>query len=75
MKDPGRLMVLADKVRCWELRQQNVIHRASRPSRPDKARRLGYKAKQGALPPRLNPRSNSHTDADWHTGTCAIAPN
>ncbi|GJC82341.1 60S ribosomal protein L15 [Colletotrichum liriopes] len=32
------------RVRCWEL---NVIHRASRPSRPDKARRLGYKAKQG----------------------------
>ncbi|KAG5990277.1 hypothetical protein E4U43_004318, partial [Claviceps pusilla] len=28
-------------------RQLNVIHRASRPSRPDKARRLGYKAKQG----------------------------
>lgn len=25
----------------------NIIHRASRPSRPDKARRLGYKAKQG----------------------------
>lgn len=25
----------------------HVIHRASRPSRPDKARRLGYKAKQG----------------------------
>jgi large subunit ribosomal protein L15e len=25
----------------------NVIHRASRPSRLDKARRLGYKAKQG----------------------------
>lgn len=24
-------------------RQLNVIHRASRPSRPDKARRLGYK--------------------------------
>lgn len=30
-----------------KLRQLNVIHRASRPSRPDKARRLGYKAKQG----------------------------
>ncbi|RMJ22711.1 Ribosomal protein L15 [Aspergillus sp. HF37] len=29
------------------LRQLNAIHRASRPSRPDKARRLGYKAKQG----------------------------
>lgn len=35
------------RIRCWEFRQLNVIHRASRPSRPDKARRLGYKAKQG----------------------------
>ncbi|RKP02108.1 hypothetical protein CXG81DRAFT_25264 [Caulochytrium protostelioides] len=35
------------RVRCWEFRQLNVTHRASRPSRPDKARRLGYKAKQG----------------------------
>jgi large subunit ribosomal protein L15e len=35
------------RMRCWEYRQLNVIHRASRPSRPDKARRLGYKAKQG----------------------------
>ncbi|KAH8926020.1 60S ribosomal protein L15-B, partial [Atractiella rhizophila] len=37
------------RVRCWEYRQLNVIHRATRPSRPDKARRLGYKAKQGYL--------------------------
>merc|ERR1712159_974424 len=35
------------RVRCWEYRQLPVCHRASRPSRPDKARRLGYKAKQG----------------------------
>ncbi|KAJ2784100.1 60S ribosomal protein L15 [Coemansia javaensis] len=35
------------RVRCWEYRQLHAIHRASRPSRPDKARRLGYKAKQG----------------------------
>lgn len=35
------------RVRCWEFRNLPVIHRASRPSRPDKARRLGYKAKQG----------------------------
>lgn len=35
------------RVRCWEYRQLNVIHRATRPSRPDKARRLGYKRKQG----------------------------
>jgi len=35
------------RVRCWEFRQLPSIHRVSRPSRPDKARRLGYKAKQG----------------------------
>lgn len=37
------------RVRTWEYRQLPAIHRASRPSRPDKARRLGYKAKQGFL--------------------------
>src|SRR5438105_2412672 len=36
------------RVRCWEYRQLPAIHRASRPTRPDKARRLGYKAKQGS---------------------------
>jgi len=35
------------RVRCWELRQLPAIHRATHPSRPDKARHLGYKAKQG----------------------------
>lgn len=35
------------RVRCWQFRQLNSIHRAPRPTRPDKARRLGYKAKQG----------------------------
>jgi len=35
------------RVRCWELRQLSVVHRASHSSRPDKARRMGYKAKQG----------------------------
>lgn len=35
------------RVRTWEFRQLPVIHRASRPSRPDKARKLGYKAKSG----------------------------
>merc|ERR1711971_141483 len=35
------------RVRAWELRQLPTVHRASRPTRPDKARRLGYKAKQG----------------------------
>ena len=35
------------RVRAWQYRQLSSVHRASRPTRPDKARRLGYKAKQG----------------------------
>merc|ERR1712022_24803 len=35
------------RTRAWEFRQIPTVHRASRPTRPDKARRLGYKAKQG----------------------------
>ncbi|XP_060072377.1 large ribosomal subunit protein eL15-like [Ylistrum balloti] len=35
------------RVRCWQYRQLSAIHRATRPTRPDKARRLGYRAKQG----------------------------
>merc|ERR1719498_2119680 len=35
------------RVRCWEYRQLPVIHKASKPSRLDKARAVGYKAKQG----------------------------
>ncbi|CAA7266459.1 unnamed protein product [Cyclocybe aegerita] len=46
----------ASSKRCWEYRQLNVIHRASRPSRPDKARRLGYKAKQGYVVYRIRVR-------------------
>lgn len=35
------------RIRAWEYRQLPSIHRATKPTRPDKARRLGYKAKQG----------------------------
>eukprot|EP00921_Rhytidocystis_pertsovi_P018569 GHVQ01029395.1.p1 GENE.GHVQ01029395.1~~GHVQ01029395.1.p1 ORF type:complete len:206 (-),score=17.41 GHVQ01029395.1:292-909(-) len=35
------------RVRTWEYRQLPSVHRCQRPTRPDKARRLGYKAKQG----------------------------
>ena len=35
------------RVRAWEYRQLPKISRVTRPTRPDKARRLGYKAKQG----------------------------
>eukprot|EP00793_Prasinoderma_coloniale_P001100 PRCOL_00006091-RA len=35
------------RIRCWEYRQMPKIYRCTHPARPDKARRLGYKAKQG----------------------------
>ena len=35
------------RVRAWEYRQLPKIYRCVHPTRPDKARRLGYKAKQG----------------------------
>merc|ERR1712047_120561 len=40
------VMRFLQRVRCWQYRQLSTIHRASRPTRPDKARRLGYRAKQ-----------------------------
>eukprot|EP00919_Chromeraceae_sp_WS-2016_P012065 GHVR01028307.1.p1 GENE.GHVR01028307.1~~GHVR01028307.1.p1 ORF type:complete len:188 (+),score=25.62 GHVR01028307.1:147-710(+) len=40
-------MRFMQRIRCWEFRHLPAVHRASRPTRPDKARRLGYKAKQG----------------------------
>ncbi|KAI9220356.1 ribosomal protein L15e [Blastocladiella britannica] len=47
------------RVRVWEYRQLTSVHRASRPSRPDKARRLGYKAKQGYVVYRVRVRRGS----------------
>eukprot|EP00043_Microstomoeca_roanoka_P020686 m.253711 g.253711 ORF g.253711 m.253711 type:complete len:205 (-) comp17281_c0_seq1:192-806(-) len=44
------------RVRSWQFRQLTAIHRASRPTRPDKARRLGYKAKQGYVVYRVRVR-------------------
>merc|ERR1712115_477999 len=38
---------MGKRVRAWENRQLNGLHRCRRPSRPEKAHRLGYKAKQG----------------------------
>ena len=43
------------RIRCWQYRQLNAIHRVSRPTRPEKARRLGYKAKQGSIALILEP--------------------
>ncbi|OQR91787.1 60S ribosomal protein L15-1 [Achlya hypogyna] len=42
-----------NRVRAWQYRQLPVVYRLVRPSRLDKARRLGYKAKQGYVAVRV----------------------
>ncbi|XP_075591153.1 uncharacterized protein LOC142598073 [Dermatophagoides farinae] len=44
------------RIRTWEYRQLPVIHRVHTLTRPDKAHRLGYKAKQGYLVYRVRVR-------------------
>lgn len=44
------------RVRCWEYRNGKAITRCSRPTRPEKARHVGYKAKQGYVVYRVRVR-------------------
>ena len=46
-KKQSDLMRFVLRMRTWEYRQLPAIHKCSRPSRPEKARKMGYKAKQG----------------------------
>ncbi|KAG2263930.1 hypothetical protein Bca52824_071009, partial [Brassica carinata] len=55
-KKQSDVMRFVQRVRCWEYRQQPSIVRLVRPTRPDKARRLGYKAKQGFVVYRVRVR-------------------
>lgn len=55
-KKQSDLLRFLFRIRCWQMRHLNAIHRASRPTRPDKARRLGYKAKQGYVVYRVRVR-------------------
>jgi len=55
-KKQSDVMTFLLRLRCWHYRQLNVIHRSPRSSRPEKARRLGYKAKQGFVIYRIRVR-------------------
>jgi len=46
-KKQSDLMRFVLRMRTWEYRQLPAIHRCTRPSRAEKARKLGYKRKQG----------------------------
>ncbi|PRP77881.1 hypothetical protein PROFUN_08555 [Planoprotostelium fungivorum] len=46
-KKQSDVVRFVNRVRAWEYRQRPAVTRVTRPTRPDKARKLGYKAKQG----------------------------
>ncbi|XP_054579939.1 60S ribosomal protein L15-like [Eptesicus fuscus] len=46
-KTQSDVMRILPRVRCWQYHQLSALHRSPHPTRPDKACRLGYKAKQG----------------------------
>jgi large subunit ribosomal protein L15e len=51
------------RLRCWEFRQLPELVRLTHPTRPDKARRLGYKAKQGHVIYRIRIRKGGRRRA------------
>merc|ERR1712088_909748 len=55
-KKQSETMRYLQRVRVWQYRNLNTIHRASKPTRPEKARRLGYKATQGFVVYRIKIR-------------------
>jgi hypothetical protein len=46
-KKQSDVMRFIFRIRTWHYRQLAAIHRAPKPTRPEKARRVGYKAKAG----------------------------
>lgn len=46
-KKQSDLLRFVLRMRTWEYRQLGVIHKCNHPSRPEKARKLGFKKKQG----------------------------
>ena len=46
-KKQADTMRFIHRIRAWNYRQLPRVHRAPRPTRPDKARMLGYKATPG----------------------------
>merc|ERR1712205_263780 len=67
------------RVRAWEFRQMPTIYRATRPTRPDKARRVGYKAKRilhlSCSHPSWRPQTPSPQGPGvWQTTQCWYQP-
>jgi len=69
-KKQSDVMRYLRRVRCWHFRQLASIHRAPQPTRLDKARRLGYKAKQGFVIWRVRVRRGGRKRPTIHGAQC-----
>ena len=58
-KKQSDVLRFLQRVRVWEYRQKPGICRVPKPIRPDKARRMGYRCKQGFLVYRVRVRRGS----------------
>ena len=67
-KKQSDVMRFVLRVRCWEYRQLAAVHKVNKPSRLDKARALGFKAKQGYVIYRVKIRRGGRKRA-VHKGT------
>ena len=52
-KKQSDVLRFLQRVRCWEYRHQNRMIRVPHPTRPEKARRMGYKRKTGYVVMRI----------------------
>ncbi|KAK8478185.1 hypothetical protein V6N11_063526 [Hibiscus sabdariffa] len=59
-KQQSDVMRFLQRARCWEYRQHPSIVRVNHPTRPNKARRLGYKAKQNFIKQKAKYNNKEH---------------
>ena len=52
-KKQSEVMRFIFRIRTWQYRQVAAVHRAPKSTRPEKARRLGFKSKAGYVNIRL----------------------
>lgn len=65
---PSEEIKAVQRERLLEMRREPVVHRIERPTRIDRARSLGYKAKPGVLIARVRVRRGKHVRPDIKGG-------
>merc|ERR1711991_536874 len=72
-KKQSDVMRFLQRIRCWEYRHQNRLVRVPHPTRPEKARRMGFKRKAGYVVYRIRVRRGGRK-RPVHRGICYGKP-